>query len=190
MIAPSSQFITGLSDPLFWKLDSGDLSDPGVIPGAFADLGSSYQASLTEKNQVLFRDQNTGVQKTIAVEKNLIAVHYQGIDTNVITKVQVPIALNPWIRFESGWADLYQEISLNDGWGWQADSNQSIHVYASNEISAFHFNQSRKDLQRAENPNKDYPKGHFLPYPLALVEIPTSNELDIRIELARTDIIE
>jgi hypothetical protein len=190
VIAPSSQFITGLSDPLFWELDNGDLSDPGVIQGAFADMGSSYQASLITQNQVLFSDQNTNVQKIISVDKNQIAVHYQGIDTNINNKVQFPIALNPWMRFEKDWADAYQELSLKDGWGWQVDPNQSIHVYASNEISTFHFNQSQEDLQRPENPNKDYPKGHFLPYPLALLEIPITNELDIHIELVRTDIIE
>ena len=190
LIAPSSQFITGLSDPLFWELDSGNFSDPSVIPGAFADLGSSYQASLITQNQVIFSDQQTGIQKTISIAKNHIDIHYQGIDTNVINMVQVPIALNPWNRFESEWGNAYRELSLKDGWGWQVDSSRIVKVYASNEISAFHFNQSRNDLQRAENPNKDYQKGHFLPYPLALLEIPTSNELDIHIELKRTDIIE
>jgi hypothetical protein len=43
---------------------------------------------------------------------------------------------------------------------------------------------------KAEDPNKDYAEGHYLPYPLALLEIPASDGLKIHIELKRTDVVE
>lgn len=190
IIAPSSQLITGLSDPLFWQLEAGDLSDPDVIPGAFAEPARLYQARLITPHQVDFYEAQSGAQKTITIDGQRISARYAHLGADPIQTVQAALALNPWIRFTPGWADAYHESYRDDRWEWQVDPLFSLQASATGEIAVFHFNQSRADLRRAENPNKDYPLGHFLPYPLAVLEIPAKPGLEIHLELVRNAIID
>ena len=63
IIGPSSQIISGLSDPKSWKLGDGLAADPAVIPGAFYETGMEYRPVVTG-NTLTFTPIDRSSQKT------------------------------------------------------------------------------------------------------------------------------
>jgi hypothetical protein len=45
------------------------------------------------------------------------------------------------------------------------------------------FTASRSLVGTVEDPNRDYPPGHFLPFPMAVVEVQGSRDIILTIEL-------
>jgi hypothetical protein len=45
----------------------------------------------------------------------------------------------------------------------------------------FAFNDSHEVMSLPEDPNYDYPRGHYLPFPMAMVEIQTSQDFSVDI---------
>jgi hypothetical protein len=50
-----------------------------------------------------------------------------------------------------------------------------IKLHSTNPITTYTFNATRKALFAQEDPNFDYTPGHYLPFPMAVVEV-TSHE--------------
>ncbi|MBN1146872.1 MAG: hypothetical protein JXA78_06435 [Anaerolineales bacterium] len=181
-IAPSSQFISGLSDPLFWDLGKGAAADPGVLPGAFAEPGQSYQASL-EAGGLFFVGADGKTRKSFRLTAHGLEIAYRFAAHPPFAAIQIPLALDPWRRFSPGWANAYRGERLANGWAWSLESSVQVRALASTPLTARTFLDSRPFFEHSENPDKDYPAGHTLPFPLALLEIPLAGEVEIWIEV-------
>jgi hypothetical protein len=181
-IAPSSQFISGLSDPLFWDLQGGVAADPSVQPGAFAEPGQGYQANL-EGESLVFTSADGGTRKRFRLTANGMQVAYRFTARPPFAAIQIPLALDPWRRFSPFWADAYRGERLADGWAWRIEPGPQVRALTSTPLSAHSFLASRPFFDRSEDPNKDYPLGHALPFPLAQLEIPLAGDLEIKIEV-------
>jgi hypothetical protein len=181
-IAPSSQFISGLSDPLFWKLDGGTSADPSVINGAFAEPGMDYRAN-TAGDCLIFTSSNEEVRKAFCLYAGGLDVEYRFSSHPPFPNLQIPLALDPWRRFASDWADAYQAIRLPNGWSWGLYAGPQVQILTTARLNVETFLDSRSFFNRAEDPNIDYPPGHGLPFPLALVEIPVQGNLNVQLEV-------
>lgn len=161
--APLSQLAIGLSDPADWKIENGKLTDPNEIPAAFADESLPVKVYHTQAshNQIIFTDQESNIQKIFSIQGKGLQVEYQApmpIET-IIPMVSLPIPRYPLSKNEE---DLYPELVLSDA-----------------EYRAITCWDSRQWMSKAENPNSEYPPGHYLPYPLKVFYITSSGSFKV-----------
>jgi hypothetical protein len=182
LIGPSSQFITGMSDPMFWNSDGGVYSDPRVIPGAFLDADIQFKPdSIPEGLRLASPD---GFKtKLFQLVPNGIRVEYQIYPTSTPIEVKIPLVIDPWNRTSSGWSDDYFQETNPHTYIWQSPSGLRMRVHTSGDLSSSAFIDSRQFFSRPENPNRDYPPGHLLPFPMALVTIKDEGSFQTLIEL-------
>jgi hypothetical protein len=170
LVAPTSQFLAGLSDPTAWDLASGIAADPGGIIGAFSDTQhtwDAYQPSV-EQDRIRFTSLDGSIRKIFSFSESGLRVDYHSPDP---VQVRIPLGLDPWRRFTPGWGDRYFGVKTGDGWSWRIDPGPGVEIQSSGRISAAAFTDSHALLSEVEDPNYDYPPGHYLPFPLALVNV-------------------
>jgi hypothetical protein len=179
IIAPTSQFIVGLGDPSTWLLDAGEGADIAGIHGAFVDASPPwvpYEVS-TSGEQLSFTSVQQGITKTFSLSDSGLNVKYLSRDP--IT-VQIPIALDPWSRFSPGWSDSYHCQSIQDGYLCRFTDKIAVEIVSDASISAQLFTDSRGQLAVPEDPNYNYPVGHYLPFPVALLEIHSQGDFTVQ----------
>lgn len=167
IIGPSSQVISGLSEPQTWTLNGGLTADPAVIPGAFAQTGAGYQATLAG-NGLTFTSADRSQQKTY---QWLSGGWQLRIKVAQPQALQIPLLLDPWERLSPGWSSRYDYRPSASGWiaNLEIDTTRKVQVELSSNaaLTLAAFSQAAPWINRAENPNLDYPAGVYLPFPLA-----------------------
>jgi len=181
VIAPSAQFIVGLSNPFSWDLTAGLAADPTVITGAFAGDVGHFQA-VTSGDSIEFHDPDTGTQKVFSLDENTIKVDLIALGDQS-TNWTIPLALDPWARFSPGWPDNYAEISEGNTWSWSLVNGLRVNIQGIQEAAAYTFLNSRSFMVAPENPNRDYGPSHFLPFPMALGKTGHMDSFSIEIEI-------
>lgn len=178
IIAPYSQFIVGLSDPSIWNPHLGIEADPALVPGGFVDPVRSWQAELLP-GQINFTDVDNNQNKTFQLTDTGLRAEYFSLSPMT---VKISIGLDPWQRFSLGWGKTYQEFITSDSWEWILTSGPHVALSTSADLTVQAFTASQPYLDSPEDPNFEYPAGHYIPFPLALVEI--TGEKDFYIELS------
>lgn len=195
LAAPSSQLAAGLSPASGWDLTRGLQADPAVIPGAFSSTGP-FQVQ-TGPGELVFTAQDGSVQKAYALVPEGLEICIQSAARQVF---QVPLVLDPWQRAEPGWWEQYGEQEPETGspspfpdsscaaaaetvstWKWGAVP--AIEVQATAPLRAQTFLDSRRRMGLVEDPNSEFPPGHYLPLSLALLEVETSGTLAFALRL-------
>jgi len=184
IIGPTSQFLVGQADPSSWDLTAGEAADPGVIPGAFVDGMPPWELYQPEfsPNSLTLTAPGGSLVKTFTIKENSLVVNY-----NIVSPlaVSIPLALDPWQRFSPGWGDRYRYEQISDGLTWQIIGGPRLIVHSSAPASLDPFTASLTDLHRTEDPNFEYPPGHYLAFPVAVVEIEAED--DFQVEIAFSD---
>ncbi len=197
-IAPSSQFASGLSPAESWDLAAGAFSDPEVYPGAFFDWDGTRQVP---DGSLLYRAQATPGelqlssadgrrQKTFRFTPNGLTVEMRSADP---TQTLLPLALDPWQRYTPGWPACYQsQAGQNGAWRWSVgtltpsscDSSPVrffIDLQSDNPYQIRTFLDSLPYVDQPEDPNRNYPPGHFLPFPLAVAQFDFSGQISLHL---------
>jgi hypothetical protein len=150
--------------------------DSAQIFGAFQDIyneWNNYDTDLLDNNVILVND-NMSMRKSISIAPN--GLHISIIDiTKSPNNPYVPLVIDPWFRFSLGWGDLYIGNKSSNAFQWGISSGEMVAIHSTNQVHEFTFNATRADLAFPEDPNFDYSRGHYLPFPMALAEI-SSNE--------------
>ncbi|MBN2548373.1 MAG: hypothetical protein JXB15_04385 [Anaerolineales bacterium] len=186
IIAPPAQYIVGLSPPNTWELSAGLSADPGAIPAAFFEPGGQYQPTLGQKS-LAFVSSDAAVRKEFTLSENELLVNYTFSADVGFHQLRIPLAFDPWKRFSPGWVDLYPPPEQHDsGLCWQIEPGIDLCLEAPlSSLDA--FSDTLAMLVQPENPNMDYPAGHFLPFPFNLIRInPTQTSFQIRIFISQT----
>jgi hypothetical protein len=180
IIAPSSQFIVGLGDPSTWILDAGEGADPAGIHGAFVDASppwDRYNPSING-DKLTFTSPNQEISKSFSLSEDGLLVNYSSSDPIFI---QIPIAIDPWKRFSTNWREDYVCESIKNGYSCRVEDGFTVEILSNSPISAHSFIESYKQLQVPEDPNFNYPPGHYLPFPMVLLEINPAETLSVQI---------
>jgi hypothetical protein len=164
-IAPVSQFAIGLSDHSTWRLENGDLSDPAEIPGAFA---GPWVPFAIEKVRNGLRFISPSFQKEFILGNHNLSVNYHTDNPHIIL---IPIGLSPDTRNYPDWSNRYKEALTERGWSWEIPGTIRVEVQSSEEFTTDTFKVTKDLINLPEDPNYEFPIGHFLPFPLALVTI-------------------
>jgi len=178
VIAPSSQFAVGLSESSGWVLEKRLGADPSVIPGAFNEEAQKYQAML-DAPQLIFVNQE--IIKLYRPIPGGMRIEYRA-STPISTRL--PIALDPWVRFGPSWGERYSWNGDPGGGVWRLSSGPSVQVRSNGQIEISHFAETRRMMSSTENPNAEYPPSHFLPFPLAVLDLQSPGDLFVEIFLS------
>ena len=181
IIGPTTQFDVLRSDPSLLVESRGVIGDPGQIPGAFADSLLNWQSYYGVSNSSmisLYSRENT-TQKNFAIQGSTIMVTISKSDD--MSSLALPITIDPWLRYESNWSNIYWEQLDFPLWIWGAGRFISIGINSDNSYSYFTFNHTHNALRAPENPDYDYSPGHLLPMTMALVEFQADTFLSIGI---------
>ena len=185
LIGPTSQFFVGFGDPSMWQIDSGESADTGGTHGAFFDSTNTwdqYTPTHISPDQITFSSVDKSTDKSFTFNQNHMVIEYT--DVQPMT-VNIPLVLDPWIRFYTDWGARYYAHQSLRGWIWGINESLEVEITSNGKVNLFPFTSSQQTLNQRENPNFEYPPGHFLPFPIALAEVHTNSDSDslvIRLE--------
>jgi hypothetical protein len=183
IIAPTSQLFVGLGDPMLWELRRGEAADPGLIPGAFVDSQHTWDIYVpnTSPGQIVFTSQDRLRRKVFTLTDAGLCANYSGFAGN--TTIRISLGIDPWSRFDPGWGARYSESPGPGSWAWGITPGPRVAIQTTGALTAQSFRASHPALSAPEDPNFDYPPGHYLPFPLALVEISGEGDISIALEV-------
>ena len=102
-------------------------------------------------------------------------------DSQKPVAARIPLAVDPWLRFQADWEERYAGSRVNGTITWGAPASFQVALSSDATMDAQDFTASRNAGQ-PQKPNRDYPAGHFVLLPLAMVEVhsPAGFTLHIR----------
>lgn len=183
IIAPTSQFIIGLGDPSSWQLDNREGAETAGVHGAFVDSPPPWvQYNVSGKNaELTFTSPDQSVTKEFSLFDNGIKIEISGIDS---ISTQIPIAIDPWKRFSPAWSESYSYQPIPEGFMFRINDQSVLKILTDSSISAQMFIDSFEHLSGPEDPNFNYPKGHYLPFPMALLELQSKSSLSVEMAIS------
>ncbi len=156
---------------------------PGIdlYPGAFADVDDPFKAyePIIEGNTLVFNSLDGTRTKTFRLTDNGIEVEYRTVDP-VIT--QIPLLVDPWTRFTPGWAEKYVQQNTPGGVAWGLENGPMVNIQTDGPMTMRTFNEALDLLAIPEDPDFEYPSGHFVPFPMAIVEVEMQDGYVLRLE--------
>ncbi len=180
LVGPSSQFTIGLSDPSEWQLGLGQAADPSVIPGAFSDSNQTWSvyAPGVFTGKIDFTSPDGALVKSYRLLADGIEISYQAASP---VNTRIPLAVDPQAFYFD--PTIYSGTLSLGSWVWgQADGIQ-VQVRTSAQLSVQSFIDSMPFLSQPENPDQDYPAGHYLPFPLSVIDISDSGNFSVQITI-------
>ena len=181
IIAATAQLIVGLGDPSTWQLEALDGADPAGIHGAFSDTPPPWSRYLPTSmgDGITFTSPDQQIIKTYTLKEDGLVISYHSSEPAVS---RIPIAIDPWRRFSPGWSEQYLYLPIEGGYQISAADDIAIKVLSDLPMQAFSFTDSLELLDSPEDPNFDYPRGHYLPFPFTVLEFNGQGDFSIRIE--------
>jgi hypothetical protein len=183
IIGPTWEFMVGISDISEWDNSKGLHSDPGQILGAFADNireWNNYSYYIIG-NEIVLNSSKMSMRKSISISPESL---YVDIHSDLLngSYTYIPLVVDPWVRYYPGWGDLYYGRSTNS-FEWGIISGQMVHINTSAEAHFYAFNDTRSTMLHDEDPNFDYTRGHYLPFPMSLIEITATADFSVDLNL-------
>jgi hypothetical protein len=181
LIGPSWQVTVGLSNPSLWDLSAGEAADPGAYPGAFADRDDPFKPyePAIEGSAIVFTSLDGTRTKFFRLTKTGIEARYQ-TQGPVIT--QIPLLVDPDTRFTPGWAGKYVQAKTLGVVAWGLEDGPMVKILADGPVEMRAFNESLSLLAGPEDPDFDYPPGHYVPFPMAVAEVEMGDGYFLRLE--------
>ncbi|GAB4505348.1 MAG: hypothetical protein Fur0043_23430 [Anaerolineales bacterium] len=170
LIGPSWQVAVGLSASSRWDLSKGEAADPGAYPGAFTDPQNPFEAyqPVIEEHTLIFTSISGSHTKTFTLTETSLSVSYSG---QAAEKTQIPLLVEPEARFTPGWAGKYVRETCPNGIAWGLSDGPLVRIQTQGQITMRAFDEALPFLTAPEDPDFSYPPGHFVPFPMALVEV-------------------
>ncbi len=165
---PTSQFAVGLSDPSEWNPAMGEAADPGAITGAFEDGQGPWDAYdfKISGDTIVFTNQEVGIKKTFLLSGNGLLVDYQASKP---VSTWIPLVVDPQLFFFGPSSYIIARAPTSLVWG--AERGISIEISSNVNITSEDFAEALPLLSLPENPDKEYPAGSYLPFPMAVATI-------------------
>lgn len=182
LLAPTALVAAGLGDPAGWDPSRGLQADPQVIPGAFwTDDGTPGCPCQPEwsGDRLLFH--GSGLERSY----RLLPEGGLRVEISAASPLawELPVLLDPWQRFTPAWGERYAGYWEGQDWVWGLQSGPRLRVRASQSFQVDSFTATQSRMGITEDPNQEYPAGHYLPFPLSLVRLPAAGEYWVEIRL-------
>ena len=152
---------------------------PGIniFPGAFTD-DKDYQVSAND-DSLIFTSTDGTRKKAFTLTDSGLEIRYQ---TDKSVSAQIPLLVDPDTRFTPGWGDKYIIESVPNGIRWGLENGPMVEIQADSTIEVRTFNEALELLAKPEDPDYSYPPGHYVPFPMAIVDLEISGNYVLSIE--------
>jgi hypothetical protein len=190
-IGPRSQFVVGLGDEFEWHPERGLAADPQEIPGAFGDpldpgspavTWSMYQAE-THPGVIILTNPQDGTRKIFRLTAQGVQVF---IESRQPRQTQIPLALINGHSYEPSGFSRYHTVPGLQGFVWEMDRSASLQLSVNGaRVSSQTFSDSRQLMDKPEDPNIGYPSGHFVPFPLAVIDLQPEGNYSVDLQLEK-----
>ena len=180
VVGPSSQFTVGLSDPSEWHTELGQAADPSVIPAAFSDEPDTWMRFTTgiTPEGITFTSPDGSRIKTYRLLYDGIEITYHGSGP---VSTRIPLAVDPQAFF-FGPTD-YQSAISPGAWAWGLVNGLQVNVRTTAVLSAQSLTDSVPYLSQPEDPDRLYPGGHYMPFPLSVVDLQCTGDFSVQIRV-------
>lgn len=168
IVGPTSQFMLGMSDPSEWNTELGDAVDPGAITGALEDGPGpwvTYNIKISGEG-IVFTSPDENIRKTFHLSGDGLVIDYQA---GTPVSMRIPLVVDP-LEFFFG-PSTYTATQTSTSLIWGPEHGISVKISSNANITAEDFAEALPYLTQPENPDKDYPAGSYLPFPLAVATI-------------------
>lgn len=170
LVGGTQQFQVGLSDHSRWQIERGPAADPGQIPGAFVDADSPwspYEVRSLGPDSLILASQDGSREKSFRLLPDGVSAQYR---LKGPVQTRFALALDPWRRFDPGWGTTYYSRQSADRVTWQVSGGASVTIQAPGQLGLAAFNDTLDSLSGPEDPNQEFPPGHYLPFPMAVAD--------------------
>ena len=172
-VGPASQFAAGLSDPSTWQPKLGPAADPYEIPGGFALLDRPFEPAQVEiQAQKMVFTSNSSTRTTYQLNGTELWVEVASPQP-ISTRLPIPLAPQRWPS--EGPVSRWLPPPRLDGssWMWTPALGDGLRIdfAGTTALTAISFLDTLDLLKVPEDPDRNYPPGHFIPFPLAVIDI-------------------
>ena len=179
-VGTKSQFALNWDSIAAQETKNGPASDPTEVPGAFFDRSqySPYHASISGSRLEL-NSAEFGITKSFTITASELLVQ---IKSSQADQTKIPLVLDAPGRFQPGWQGTYpQPDSSGDSFRWQPTGRPGVEINISNAaLTSNSFLDSRSYMTQPEIPDRDYPPGHYLPFPLSVLELRSDSDFEVQ----------
>jgi hypothetical protein len=178
--APMSEVVVGLGDPSEYDLMNGVFADSSLIQGVLASIDDSEYIFGYKIGSGLIElfNESVGIRKTFRITDNSLQI---GWNATRPVRYDIPLAIDPWQRFDINWSDQYYKEQVDDIWLLGIKDQLALHINSSSDGHFATFLDSQIYIRQAEDPNFEYPRGHYLPFPFAILELSPSEAVTIEV---------
>jgi hypothetical protein len=185
LIGPGYQFISGLSEPETWKIGAGFNSDPGIEAGAFRDPilpGQPERAYIVQErpDELDFVSADGAVHKRYQLSGGSLKVMLEQAQPTIY---RLPLVFDPWLRFSPDWSLRYHATAGDDSWRWGLENGTAVLVESNSPMQLDSILDSLAAVGQPEDPNQEYPPGHWLPFPMASIQVQGQSQTWLTIRL-------
>ncbi len=178
IVGSSAQLISGLSDPSDWNLAAGSFADPMVIPGGFARSAKPDSIQVSQSGLTISGSPNLH----FALLADGLRIESQ-VSSGSLYETSVPLIFQPEQRFHPDWAANFAVNSIPGGYMITWGGKSQVTVTSNADLRVSSFNDSSDLVGGPENPDYEYPPGHFLPFPLIKLDLAASSDFFVEIRL-------
>jgi hypothetical protein len=155
----------------------GSPANPDAMAGAFLDANGKItyhrqQNQCTSLECTLVLRSSDGIQKIYTLSDQSIEVKYI-IEQAHPAAFQTGIAItpDPWNRFAHNWAEGYSVKPEGNRNTTIQSENLQIDVVSTQDFQTSSFLDTFPFASLQEDPNRDYPAGHYLQFPVFLISL-------------------
>ncbi len=105
-------------------------------------------------------------------------VDYSNIDA---VTLEIPFVIDPWKRFSPDWSSAFHGQTIPNGYRWSYQDEINVEITSNLPNNTYVFNTSQEAFDLPEDPNFDYPQGHYLPFPLLVLEYHNAEDFYVEI---------
>ena len=185
LIGPTAQIISGLSEASTWDLTAGLRADPAVLLGAFDQPGKQFVAQWLVDGFIFTSPD--GSQKTYQFSQNSLKVRYNAPPGSDLKPLNIPLMPDPWLRFNPGWWHDDQLDARQGIWRLHWMPDMEVLISSTLPLDARSFLDSQTWMAFTENPNREQPGGHFLPFSTFMLDLPAANQFEATIQFIHID---
>ena len=185
IIAPTWQFSLSLADPTTWNFVDGIRADPSHIAGGLVTENIHaipFYPSYSDEGLILSTS-NVATRIAFQVLPDGLSISKSSPDS--LTHL-FSFVLDPWLFYSNLPNNNYHTspVVFKDGifsWDWQLPRKVTVFIHTNGILSIDSFLDSKELLVFPEDPNREYPMGHYLPFPITRASIYSPKDLQISI---------
>lgn len=173
ILGPMYEVALGLGDPATINPEEGVFADGRLVPGALAKRNqrTEYFSLTYDRDQIELVSENMQIRKSIMIKDRSVQIMWKSDDP---INFEIPLILDPWLMNTTNWSSQYYKQSYNGRWIWGLKNMLEITIKTPSDHEFDTFLDSKKLLNQPEDPNFEYPKGHYLPFPTAVLNLSPS----------------